>query len=486
MISNKILLSKRGPWPVRFGFIPNSRTARHRVPVYGAGRRKIAVSEPLPSPPPPHPALKWAIGAGLALTAAAALHLMWRLASRVRRNNISPISLAETSMDKLTIASLAPLLLAAETGIDDAEYEFLTDKELEMTECNLRLLVQQMDMQLNDMKDKLYGRISDDSIEPEAEAEEDEWQVFSKLSPVADDSERRTYRSLMVNRSLQMAALTHITKQMNLRAQNSLTESTSAQVQLQNMSKTVVGLDIAGASIPHPKKALNEDAYFVNCTKKAFGVADGVGGWSTMGIDPSEYPRLLMSACLEESTASQDPLGILHAAFARTHVPGSCTAVVVTIDSNSILHTATIGDCGVKVVRQGEGVVFQTDIQEHEFNQPLQLASPQHLPSSTPDDAVLNTFQLQVGDVVILGSDGLWDNIWNEEVCTLVADGIDDVAVMATALVHQASLHAADETYRSPFAVERFTRRSGVLARILSSPPTGGKLDDVTAVVAKI
>lgn len=49
-----------------------------------------------------------------------------------------------------------------------------------------------------------------------------------------------------------------------------------------------------GASIPHPDKAHTggEDAFLV-CGRGlgAAAVADGVGGWAELGIDPAEYPR---------------------------------------------------------------------------------------------------------------------------------------------------------------------------------------------------
>lgn len=45
--------------------------------------------------------------------------------------------------------------------------------------------------------------------------------------------------------------------------------------------------------IPHPDKAYKggEDAFFFNETLLA--VADGVGGWSSMGVDPGLYSKQL-------------------------------------------------------------------------------------------------------------------------------------------------------------------------------------------------
>jgi protein phosphatase PTC7 len=52
------------------------------------------------------------------------------------------------------------------------------------------------------------------------------------------------------------------------------------------------------ASIPDPiKKAGGEDAHFILETKNryAVGVADGVGGWSEVGVDSGIYSRSLMN-----------------------------------------------------------------------------------------------------------------------------------------------------------------------------------------------
>jgi hypothetical protein len=47
------------------------------------------------------------------------------------------------------------------------------------------------------------------------------------------------------------------------------------------------------AFLPHPEKIAKggEDAYFYNHSLNAFGIADGVGAWSTMGIDPAKFSR---------------------------------------------------------------------------------------------------------------------------------------------------------------------------------------------------
>ena len=51
--------------------------------------------------------------------------------------------------------------------------------------------------------------------------------------------------------------------------------------------------------IPHHEKKEKggEDAYLFSSDCSVIGVADGVGGWREYGIDPSQFPRTLMSIC---------------------------------------------------------------------------------------------------------------------------------------------------------------------------------------------
>ncbi len=57
---------------------------------------------------------------------------------------------------------------------------------------------------------------------------------------------------------------------------------------------------------------------------------------------------------------------------------------------------------------------------------PYQLACPQFLPETdiAADDADTSSFALQPGDIVVLGSDGLFDNVWDEQLKDVVAAGL--------------------------------------------------------------
>lgn len=64
-------------------------------------------------------------------------------------------------------------------------------------------------------------------------------------------------------------------------------------------------------------------------------------------------------------------------------------------------------------------------VQEHSFNTPFQLADPQRLPGcDRPQGGLDYSTRLQRGDVVVAGSDGLFDNMWDIQLAELVTAAI--------------------------------------------------------------
>ncbi|GBE85741.1 hypothetical protein SCP_0802630 [Sparassis crispa] len=78
----------------------------------------------------------------------------------------------------------------------------------------------------------------------------------------------------------------------------------------------------------------------------------------------------------------------------------------------AILRIAHLGDCMGMLIR-GEDVVWRTEEMWWNFNTPVQLgpASP-----TRPRDAHVFTLPVEADDILILASDGLSDNLWDEDV----------------------------------------------------------------------
>eukprot|EP00892_Ulva_mutabilis_P006407 jgi/Ulvmu1/4138/UM019_0117.1 len=272
----------------------------------------------------------------------------------------------------------------------------------------------------------------------------------------------------------------------------------------------------AGACcLPHPDKVATggEDAYFISANQAVLGVADGVGGWQYSGIDPGDYSRTLMRvAC--EFTDDPDKFGdikrkedwpealrkALAAAHQKTRMPGSSTACLVGLHpSESVISSINLGDSGYVLIRNGT-TIFRSPSLVHYFDCPYQLgAYPEHVDQTDyPTDAEAHTMYVMEGDTIVLASDGLWDNCTLDEIAQLVPDSDDAVSDAAEIIAATAREHADDPEYDSPYV--QAAREAGndldwfqkVMSmqvkdgKLTLGALTGGKLDDITVVVARV
>ena len=290
----------------------------------------------------------------------------------------------------------------------------------------------------------------------------------------------------------------------------------------------------AAQCVPHPEKGDDgEDAFFV--TPGAVGVADGVGGWAAHGVDSGTYARELMlaaseySAPLQEAGEDVQPLDILQASYAhvsRRRDLGSATACIVSIVGSGEavrVETANLGDSGLMHLRKsvaGWEVVARSEEQQHTFNCPIQLGSES---ADVPSDAQLMSHAVYDGDFLICGTDGIFDNLFDDELVELVTEaseahaqagggngGLFDVDALCTMIIRVATVIANDMEVVTPFSENaagygydalggkvcfylplHFKR---ILLTILTCPPhiltfknaLGGKLDDMTVVCAHV
>lgn len=249
-------------------------------------------------------------------------------------------------------------------------------------------------------------------------------------------------------------------------------------------SGPVLQLETRGAMIPSPVKAskLGEDAYFVLADGSAFGVADGVGGWILSGIDSGHYSRKLMQMSeffIESKTFDAHPKQVLWAAYNQTQLVGSCTACLLKVKHDQ-LHATNCGDSGFVIVR-GSDVAFQSPSQQHKFNFPYQLGRPSpNRAAETPARAQEFKCQLRPGDIIVAGTDGLFDNVFAEEVAALVRHArtwglsADDAAKR---LAKYAFRKALDQGHMSPFAYA---------AQASGQNYVGGKMDDITVIISYV
>ncbi|KAL4189596.1 hypothetical protein AMTRI_Chr08g207950 [Amborella trichopoda] len=252
--------------------------------------------------------------------------------------------------------------------------------------------------------------------------------------------------------------------------------------------RTEVSLSVGTHLIPHPAKVDKggEDAFFVsNHNGGVIAVADGVSGWAERNINPAVFSQELMAnaSCLVGDVEG-DPCLLLGKAHAATSSIGSATVIIAMLEKNGILKIANVGDCGLRVLRKGE-IVLSSSPQEHYFDCPFQLSSESG--GQTYEDAAVNILEVMEGDTIIMGSDGLFDNVFDQEIISTVSE-FDGASEIAKALANLACKHSGDKDFESPYSLEARSQGYDVplWKKILGMKLTGGKPDDITVIVARV
>ena len=206
-----------------------------------------------------------------------------------------------------------------------------------------------------------------------------------------------------------------------------------------------------GSSIQEKRKGRpqsGQDAYFVShvgdSLSTAFAIADGVGGWTEHGIDPADFSHGLCSHMAHHamtfsgsSSETLSPLQLLKAAYNATItdpdiLAGGSTACVAVTNPEGRMRIANLGDSGFLHLRLGT-VHHYSNPQTHAFNTPYQmsLTPPEILRQAKvfggvplddkPERADLGDYMLQNGDVLVLATDGVWDNLDSQDVLKIVS-----------------------------------------------------------------
>ncbi|KAF8391099.1 hypothetical protein HHK36_023399 [Tetracentron sinense] len=228
-------------------------------------------------------------------------------------------------------------------------------------------------------------------------------------------------------------------------------------------------------------KPEGEDAHFICEEDRVIGVSDGVGGYSLRGIDSGIYARELMSnsviAVQHEPKGSVDPATVLTEAYSNTKSEGAATACIVALTGQQYLHAANIGDSGFVVFREGH-IIYCSPTQQHSFNCPYQLGNDRG--SDRPVSAQIIKVPVKPGDIVVAGTDGLFDNLAEYEIEQAMIKGTGDglnPMCMASTLAELALYNSYDKYCWTPFS--RASRKAGFEHH-------GGKIDDITVVVSYI
>jgi len=147
------------------------------------------------------------------------------------------------------------------------------------------------------------------------------------------------------------------------------------------------------------------------------------------------------------------------------------------------LRIANLGDSGLLVYRPStDDVLFRSMEQQITFNTPRQLGTGSN---DRPECAESVTVEVEEGDLVILATDGLFDNLYDPEILRILqdtaADRYDPVALQlkAQALAEGAHERSLDPQYFSPYCLKE-------MEFFGSQRSLGGKEDDISVVVARV
>lgn len=245
-----------------------------------------------------------------------------------------------------------------------------------------------------------------------------------------------------------------------------------------------------------------EDAYAVH--DGMLCVADGVGGWNESGIDPSKYSNELCENVKKEFIRHGHRYygqlkNIFAEACSKTLSIGSCTFVMCSLDlEKDYLHTLNLGDSGYMLIRgikenalnpnpvvqnliKNEEVecfkiLYRSEEQQHSFNFPYQVGTH----GDSPYDATTNVHEIKENDIIVLATDGLWDNMFENQILQIIkpyyehSDTLTNLNSIAKRIAENCEKISNNTRYKSPFS-----QRSGGLY-------IGGKPDDITVIVAQI
>ncbi|ORZ23307.1 phosphatase 2C-like domain-containing protein [Absidia repens] len=250
---------------------------------------------------------------------------------------------------------------------------------------------------------------------------------------------------------------------------------------------------------------VGEDAYFLR--HDSLSVGDGVGGWvNTDDAQPALYSRKLMHHAyleLERYDNIEDPLfcqyekanplTILQHSYDQTKMEaenegliGSSTACLALLRHDE-LRVANLGDCGISIIRHNS-YVFRSEEQQHAFNFPYQLGSRSR---DQPRHADVFNVKVEKGDIIIMASDGLFDNVFDMDILRLINNNDNNIPpsllrhhhcltpqeIADTLASHAKHISESRRSVDTPF--QRRAMAEGI-------PFYGGKCDDISVLVAVV
>lgn len=187
-----------------------------------------------------------------------------------------------------------------------------------------------------------------------------------------------------------------------------------------------------------------------------------------------------------DADPSYDLKQLLVDAVKKNQQIGSSTCVLAKFDNErgNVIRTTNLGDSGYMLLRPTPAKaekfeqLFRSKEQQYSFNFPYQCGTGAELPTIAYD----TLHEVQDNDIIVMASDGMFDNLYDTDVhdCIkpyLVKDALEDLQRASECLADKAEKLGDDEHYFSPFA--KGAKEHG--KRFM-----GGKADDIVVIVAQL
>ncbi|KAL7534796.1 hypothetical protein ACHAXR_006098 [Thalassiosira sp. AJA248-18] len=245
-----------------------------------------------------------------------------------------------------------------------------------------------------------------------------------------------------------------------------------------------LALDVALNVKAHPEKVSwgGEDAGF--SVGRTFGVFDGVSG-ATKEKGKKLYSRSLAESMKKKSGKAglsvkeiQDYM-LESKELADKEATGASTAVVGSIGEDNVLRALNIGDSVCVVLRDG-AVAARTREIIHYFDCPYQLGDDS---PDRPRDGTSLQAEIFKGDIIVAGSDGVFDNLSDADVCDIVSSfgPRTKSSVIAKKIVEKSRSVSLDPEAVTPYS----TVARGKSGYGAYNNGRGGKVDDLSCIVVK-
>merc|ERR1719498_777550 len=247
-------------------------------------------------------------------------------------------------------------------------------------------------------------------------------------------------------------------------------------------------------------------------------VADGVSQIEDFGIDASELPNELLKS-LESLALAQllvgheteeyaGPISLMREAYESTVSMGSTTVLSAIMDNSTKIHgklhpmiaVCSIGDCEILILRRGQDgrlmPVFHTEMQRIDGNaqSPLQLARVDETVDPDFDASIaieviergsaVHCVSAFEGDIVVAGSDGVFDNLFADEILATCEEMLPPSAPGTK--FRPVDRHLLGEIAKQ-LVLESHAKTQPLDGQYRQSPiGPGGKIDDTSCLVGQV